>query len=327
MSESNSKAVSYDSKSRSANDTQSNIEILEKRQHLKASEAYVDVIFRYPKNNYTWKGSVPVEYRRTGTHAKSKEEIEEVVKRAYDAMDPEKREGWLKEQEEFWKQRHHGAEITKSFFDELKDSDLKCVNCQLPKNPNWARRIQDIKEFGYTLATNTKVFCKNCNKNTTQLVLLRLPRSSETGYESWSPELRKKILEVLDYHDAYENRKRKNLLPDHKFPEIRWDKSTREENPEDMSDDEMRRKFQLLDNQRNEQKREVCRRCFQKGLRGTPFGINFFYKGDERWPENVPRRGKAAIEGCIGCGWYDLDIWREEINKSIFRLGKKHHEA
>jgi len=297
----------------SEDDVMKNIVILGKREHSKASEVYLDVIFDYPESKSKWKGSVPIEYRRTGIHAKTDEEIAQVLKAAYDAMRPENKEKWLKEQEAFWAKSN--KKVTQGFFDGLKDSKWKCVYCQLPKNPNWARRTQDIKEFGYTIATNTKMFCENCKGNTTHLILLRLPRGMETGYETWSPKLRARIIKVLGSIDAYENVKRTSLLPDHKFPEIRWDKDTREENPEHMSDSEIRRKFQLLSNQRNQQKREVCRTCFQTGKRGTPFGIGFFYKGDENWSEKVPKKGKKAEEGCIGCGWYDLSEWRRGLNE------------
>ena len=50
-------------------------------------------------------------------------------------------------------------------------------------------------------------------------------------------------------------------------------------------------------NQRNQQKREVCRNCFQKGIRGTIYGINYFYEGTERWDPQIPTVGKAAEKG------------------------------
>ena len=144
-----------------------------------------------------------------------------------------------------------------------------------------------------------------------------MPRGSETGYETWSPVLRKKILKVLNNVDVYECRQAASLLPDHKFPEIRWDEKTREQNPDDMSEEEIKAKFQLLSNQRNQQKREVCRNCFQTGKRGTPFNVKFFHIGDENWPSKVPARGKGAEIGCHGCGWYDMQKWRDELNKRL----------
>jgi hypothetical protein len=293
------------------------IKVVGIRTHAKASEIYVDVHFSYPEEKEEWIGSVPIEYRRTGTLAETPEDAASILVGAYEAMNPSKRDEWINEQDKFWDTEKKRAKVTRGFYEGMKDSRWKCVNCQLPSNPNWARRVQDIKEFGYTLATDTAKFCHNCNDKTTHLVLLRLPRGAETGYETWSTQLRKRILKVLDYHDAYDNARRTSLLPDHKFPEIRWDEATGEENPDDMDDDSIREKFQLLTNQRNQQKREVCRTCFQTGRRGAPYGIKFYYEGNEMWAGNTPRRGKAAEQGCIGCGWYDLNRWREELNRFL----------
>ncbi|MFM6984984.1 MAG: DNA methyltransferase [Chitinophagaceae bacterium] len=110
---------------------------------------------------------------------------------------------------------------------------------------------------------------------------------------------------------------KKALIPDHKFSEVRWDEETKAENSMDMTDAEIIQKFQLLDNQRNQQKREICRRCFQEGIRGTIYGIKYFYEGDENWDPNIPKVGKAAEKGCIGCPWYDIELWRKMINKHI----------
>jgi hypothetical protein len=124
-------------------------------------------------------------------------------------------------------------------------------------------------------------------------------------------------MKTLENHDAYEDTKRSSgLLIDHKFPEIRWDADTAEELPDDMSEEDIKKKFQLMTNRRNQQKREVCRKCYQTGKRGTPFGIEFYYEGDENWPDSVPLEGEDAEEGCVGCGWYDLARWRDELNES-----------
>jgi hypothetical protein len=289
------------------------IKIIKLRKHMKASEVYVDVVFSYPK--YKWIGSVPIEYRRAGTFAKTAKEIAKLLLETYNKIDPINRKNWLMEQKKFWKSCN--KKITEGFFAALSDLKWHCVNCQLPPNPNWARRTQDIKEFGYTLATETGRWCKNCNKKTTQLILLPLPRGAGSSYETFSSELRKKIIRALDSYDAYEGKKNSSMIPDHKFPEIRWDETTPKDNSDNMPDDEIRNKFQLLSNQRNEQKREVCRRCFQTNKRGTAFGILFFYNGNEDWPKDVPKRGKNANRGCIGCPWFDFRAWRTELNRLL----------
>ena len=130
--------------------------------------------------------------------------------------------------------------------------------------------------------------------------MVPLPRRTlgGVGYQEWTPKLREKILRVLDNYDAFEGRQRIHLLPDHKFPEIRSD-------------------YQLIDNQRNQQKRECCRICKQSGLRPYPYGIKYYYQGDENWPKGVPSQGDAAEAGCVGCGWYDLEQWRRSLNRTL----------
>ena len=85
----------------------------------------------------------------------------------------------------------------------------------------------------------------------------------------------------------------------------------------EMTDDEIIQKFQLLDNHRNQHKREICRRCFQEGIRGTIYGIHYFYEGGENWDPSIPKVGKAAEKGCIGCPWYDIELWRKMLNKEL----------
>lgn len=194
----------------------------------------------------------------------------------------------------------------------------------MPRNSNPQRRIQDLKEFGYTISTDLARFCPNCNKNTSQRILLPIPRGQllGNGYETWTPALRKRIISVLDSYDVFECTKSPHCLPDHKFSEIRWDEHTKSENPDSMTDDEIKEKFQLLTNQRNQQKREVCRNCFQTGKRGIAYGIPFFYEGDSEWDPSIPSKGKEAEQGCKGCAWYDLAEWRKQLLKKLEELDK-----
>jgi hypothetical protein len=290
----------------------------ERKKHSKASEEYIHVVFDY-ENDIALDIWVPVVYRRTGLSLTpgSTEEIE-YLNQLYEEINPTKLDVWRKAQNEFWKTKPR-ATVTKSFFDALAEGGWKCVNCDLPSNPNWARRIQDLKEFGYTIATDTNRRCANCEVNKTHLLLLPVRRNGigNTGYETWSPALRKRIIKVLGEIDVYENRKNTHSLPDHKFSEIRWDDETKEENSDDMTDKEIKNKFQLLSNQRNQQKREVCRKCFQTNERGTIFGIEYFYSGGKMWPEDCPTQGKLAEAGCVGCPWYDIDRWRNELQNLI----------
>lgn len=284
----------------------------------KASETYVSVVFDYDTSK--WQGFIPIEYRRTGTSINfdNKEELNKYLNALYLHMHPNNTDKWKADQEEFWKTKPK-ANTTKEFFDVLSEGGWKCGACTMPRNPNPQRRIQDLKEFGYTIATDLSRYCEHCRKNTSQRILLPIPRATNdgNGYETWSQTLRKRIIDVLKGIDVYEDTINKNCLPDHKFSEIRWDDNTKSVNLDTMTDEEIRKKFQLLSNQRNQQKREVCRKCFQTGKRGTIFGISFFYAGDENWDSSIPQKGKDAEKGCYGCPWYDIQLWREELIKVL----------
>lgn len=295
----------------------SNIVLFKEPRYVntKASEEYVHVKFKYPDVKKEWDGWVPVEYRRTGVSipVSSKTELEEHLNSIYEQMHPSKYKAWVTEQDRYWNATR--SVETKEIFNTLKDGKWHCRNCDI-SNPNFARRIQDIKEMGYTVATHLNYHCPVCGNNrSTRLLLLPINRVelAGNGYETWSPTLRARIIRVLGGVDVYENTSGRSCLPDHKFSEIRWDDGTKGENSDTMTDEEIRKKFQLLTNQRNQQKREVCRTCFQTGKRGYPFGIKYYYVGSEDWDPNIPVKGKEAESGCVGCGWYDIAEWRKQV--------------
>lgn len=277
-------------------------------EHPKASESYIDV--RFLKNEeIIWDGRIPYQYRRTGLFLETEDEIVKYLKLIKPYFVPAVRKKWIKEELKAWKNK--GGDVTTKFFKKL--ASLEWVDADVfPNNPNPQRRIQDIKEMGYTLATK-----KNGRKF--QRLLVPIPKGPAQGYEVFSPKFKALAIKTLDALNVYElsSANKGSLIPDHKFPEIRWDTETKAENPETMTEAEIKEKFQLLDNQRNQQKREVCRKCFQTSKRGFPFGIRFFYKGDQNWPSNVPTTGKSAEQGCVGCGWYDLEKWRKALNDLI----------
>lgn len=299
------------------------IEQLGKRKHIKASEVYVDVIFRYNYGRVEVNTSVPIQYRRTGTDIDifDDDAINSYLSKVYDEVNPQNWNHWKNEQAQFWKSKQK-SQTTKPFFDKLSEKfQYTCVSCQLPQNRNFARRIQDLKEFGYTISTKLNEFCPHCKQKTTQLVLLPIKRGSITGYEAWSPKLRRRIVSLLESYDVFEAKRteKEGLLPDHKFPEIRWDESTKRENLENLTDEEILRDFQLVSNQRNQQKREICRNCYQTGKRGVVYGIPFFYEGTRNWDASIPKIGKKAEKGCIGCAWYDIERWRQELTKRLLQ--------
>ena len=250
---------------------QHNIYVHSVEKHTKASENYVDVTFKQD-DGFEWKGLIPYYYRRTGVLIEKEDALIGYLISIKPHFEKSTIESWIKNEIIHWDTFLSSRTITKPFFDAL--SKLRWTS-DFPQNANPQRRIQDIKEMGYTIAT------KRTGRKTERL-LVPIPRGVQTGYETLSNQFRAKALKALNFLNIYElsSANKTGLLPDHKFPEIRWDAQTRTENFEDMSPEDIKNKFQLLDNQRNQQKREICRKCFQTGKRGTVFGINFFYAGN-----------------------------------------------
>lgn len=137
-----------------------------------------------------------------------------------------------------------------------------------------------------------------------------------------SPVLCARILAYYKNTDIVEQRERPSheLTVDHRFPMNRWGVAE-EKLPDDLPESEIQRKFQLLKKDssgfHNLLKSRACENCVKTGKRGTPFGIKYFYHGDESWPKEVPPTGVAAEKGCVGCGWYDFGKWREAINLKL----------
>lgn len=298
---------------------QEGITLLGAREHKKATEKYIDVVFTYPGQE-DWVGAVPYQYRRTALFLETSAEIAAHIEKAYAALEPGARQEWVDQERLRWNNEYRNKTVTKPFFNQLLNLRWNFTDSDLPENSNPQRRIQDIKDMGYTIATR-----QGHNPNSrqtdpprrvsTQVILLPLAKGAATGYEAISLRLRRRIIRVLGNYDAYEGKVRTSgLLPDHKFPKISRDASVPQDNPDDMNEAEIRAKFQLLDNQRNLEKREACRQVFQTGKLGTIFGIDYQINGIADWPENIPKTGKASEEGWKLCPWYDIEAWRQSLN-------------
>ena len=137
-----------------------------------------------------------------------------------------------------------------------------------------------------------------------------------------SAKLQRRIFDHYDYNDVIEQRKRAahELVVDHRFPMERWG-SSESQNPDNMTVDEINRKFQLLKKDascnHNLLKSRACERCIATGKRGYPLGIKFYYAGSENWPTDCPPFGPTAEDGCFGCGWYDFAAWRDALNRHL----------
>lgn len=133
-----------------------------------------------------------------------------------------------------------------------------------------------------------------------------------------------RAVRLLGSRDVVEGTKRPpmQLTVDHKLPMMRWDatETVAQQDYGNMTDGDIRAKFQLLKSSNgsvshNLLKSRACETCYKTGTRGTPLGIVFFYAGDNRWAPAA----QDDPSGCVGCGWYDFDTWRNALNSTLRR--------
>lgn len=283
--------------------------------HTKATESYALVSVRDGGAWREW--YIPFVYRRTNTFIDTAQDLAEYIKLRKSFLSARRVDAFKVSMKRKITQLF-GAKstVTLPIFTKLLDNCGEWVwNNNFPpnrgkKSSNPQRRIQKIKETGFTIATKME-------SKRTYHMLLPFDIVKAPTYETISAKVRKTIFAALGNVDAYGDKPvDRSALPDHKFPEIRWTAETAESN-DGLTDAEMRDKFQLVPEFANQAKREVCRGCYQTGCRGKFAGIDFFYAGNDKWPLDVPTMGKKAEAGCVGCFWYDMAAWRKALNKFI----------
>lgn len=231
-------------------------------------------------------------------------------------------------EEEYIKLFKDGS-LQKKYFEILRDKEWHCRKCaqQLIGSEQLAGGggVQGLQRGGKNrpgIVIETKVqSCGKCEKST------RWDRWTgefkEANAASSLPlKLQEKIFNHYNYIDIIEQRKRQphDLVIDHRLPMERRG-VVEEPNDINMTDDDIQNKFQLLkkddSGNHNLLKSRACEHCIKTGKRGYPLGIKFYYEGSEEWPEDCPICGVGAEKGCIGCGWYDFEAWRNALNKLI----------
>lgn len=219
-------------------------------------------------------------------------------------------------------------------FEVLSDCKWHCRNCDYQGIPSkqlaGGGGIQGLERGtknrpGLVIKSEYRK-CKRCGK-TTRFDCWNGKYKNATATSSISNKLMNRILAYYGYIDSIEERKRSSheLVIDHRLPlERRGD--IEENNPDNMSDEEIKAKFQLLkkddSGNHNLLKSRACENCLKTGKRGFPLGIKYYYAGNELWPEDCPQMGEEAKRGCEGCGWYDINEWRASLNEYLERKGK-----
>ncbi len=202
---------------------------------------------------------------------------------------------------------------TEQTFLILQDMDWHCGKHELPGTQP-AKAIQIIRQYGYDVENKT-ILCEVCNDKTVHRRLTSTaPVNTPINRQGLSAKLRKRVLDLYNNIEAVTLRK---LLPnelevDHRFPQVRW--SIPENFDEDVSDEKLVSRFQLLTRANNLWKSRYCENCAATNQRGTFIGIIYFYEGGEFWDSNIPPDDER---GCEGCFWYKPEVWRESLNQLI----------
>jgi len=211
--------------------------------------------------------------------------------------------------------KHPFTEGTKlaKVFSILFDSEWHCGRHEL-LGTQPAKAIQIIRQHGFEIENKTQL-CKKCKEKTVHRRLISTVPAADSFIRLQIPiKLRKRVIELYGNKEIISQREMvSNLLEvDHRFPQVRWSKD--EDYNVNMSDEEIKKKFQLLTRQNNLWKSRYCEHCKKTGSRGTFIGIDFFATGEEGWDSKIPSDDER---GCHGCFWFDPATWRDVLNKFI----------
>ena len=100
------------------NNLDDSIEIIQFREHSKASEKYIDINI-YEDKKIIWSGSIPYFYRRTGIFIESEEELTKYLNEIKINFTKESINKFISEEMRRWETELSGKKTTKSFFDIL----------------------------------------------------------------------------------------------------------------------------------------------------------------------------------------------------------------
>lgn len=131
----------------------SGISIGECYSNTKASEYYVAVTFKQD-DGFEWKTVVPYIYRRSGLCLDNDEDVVEYLKSIKKYFTKEAMASWKQTELKRWddaaeKREDKDSLVTIEFFKQLLSFKTEV---EMPKNPNPQRRLQTIKDQGYTVA-------------------------------------------------------------------------------------------------------------------------------------------------------------------------------
>lgn len=280
----------------------------------KTSDVFMEVEFVYGEK--IWKGLLPKHLQKQGLDL-AEEDFHALLEERYEKLNPENKEAWIEKSDSHWNSEKRESNQTYRVLRALYSGEWECRVCgPVPRvNPQPAARLGALKKMGYVIGSQRRR-CLTCRKSTMHDILIMLPNIESRfahGNELRAPmseNLKERIKRILNNTEVCFNVKRQSveLLIDHKFPSQRWN-VPEGRNPDNLPENEIKQKFQLLSNQTNMWKSRHCDHCVKTGVRGDFLGIRWFYQGGNTWEGKTPH----DEEGCVGCPWYDLALWKGQL--------------
>jgi hypothetical protein len=199
--------------------------------------------------------------------------------------------------------------LLKAFQENLNDWVCRMHNSG---NANQsAATFRELKKQGYSFEEtgpkrwDKSLYCNICKTKTTHSKLLFMePVFSAKPRITIPSNDRNRILKLLNMRDAFTGGSITSTPEiDHKIP---WSRLEQDINTLELSDNEIKYHFQLLTGEHNLLKDRACTSCIKNNIRPTFFEINYWYDGTDKY-----------LGSCVGCGWHDGVLWRNELNKKL----------
>lgn len=174
-------------------------------ENNKASENYVRTTF-VQEDGFAWDTVVPYVDRRAGMDIKTEKELADYLISIKPYFQKKAMKKWKAKE---LKHGLIGGSVTPLFFKVLLS--FKEEFEKFPINTNPARRIQDIKDAGYTIASVPRPKGLGYNR-----ILLPIPLHTQMGYETFTPQFKARVIRLLRERNAFEARvtAKKALIPD-----------------------------------------------------------------------------------------------------------------
>ena len=182
-----------------------------------------------------------------------------------------------------------------------------CAYCATGQSSQPARTIQNLRELGYQFEETSpgvyakQLYCEKCGvKHTHYKLKEKEPKFNKNSRFPISQEDGLRVKKILKNKEAFTGKKITTQVEiDHKTPVAR----SHDIQISKLSDDEIKKYFQLLSSYHNSVKQNECAKCIKTNKRPPFFGNKFWYEGNENYQGT-----------CVGCGYYDGEKWREEYN-------------